>query len=610
MEAQERIENTLTLAVSRMQEEVTGLLGADFLLTNDNHSFIGKDKFFEQATGKQVVAKVSLSGDLEGTGCLMADINDAIRLGGTLIMLPPSELEEFIGREDYSEDVADAFGEIANILCGALSKAFEENYPKACRLVRQEQAIIKPGKVDIASAEPFPDQRYYQLRAAMSLAGAEMGNLFILLPAEPFGLDASAETQATVSQTEATPADTAASQTREEGLEKSQGKTTAAETVPESAASAQAPEAAPAPPATNATANAEKEAKEWQDWKDRFDTSLTDASQTLQVEFASLLGADVQFGAPENRLVTKEEFFHQECDTPQLMADMEIAGDMNGLAYLFCSLQDAIHLGGTLIMLPPSELEVVVAENDLTPDAEDAYGEIVNIIAEVYGDVFESLAKKKFHLDKRGLQKVLSLDVEVAGDTPIPDTLYYQSALSMSVEGKQLGKLRLLLPADLLELRPPVTIATAQPETARRQATPGQQPQPGSIATPPLAAGRTDGAIEALVISDDETQAERIAAVIAQAGMTAKKIGFKDNLYAWLPGQVRVIFVVMREIDEQAFGIVIKVSACPLPLVAVAPGWTRSRVIKAARYGVSDILASPASEAVIGESLHNNLTAS
>ena len=57
-----------------------------------------------------------LPGEITGKGCLFIGIKDAIRLGGTLIMLPSGELEEVIGREEYTEEVEDSYGEIANII--------------------------------------------------------------------------------------------------------------------------------------------------------------------------------------------------------------------------------------------------------------------------------------------------------------------------------------------------------------------------------------------------------------------------------------------------------------------------------------------------------------
>jgi hypothetical protein len=42
-------------------------------------------------------------------------------------------------------------------------------------------------------------------------------------------------------------------------------------------------------------------------------------------------------------------------------------------------------------------------------------------------------------------------------------------------------------------------------------------------------------------------------------------------------------------------------------LIAAGPEWTRSRVIKAVRYGVGDILVTPASREEIADNLRNNL---
>ena len=42
---------------------------------------------------------MDITGEITGKGCLLIGIKDAIRLGGTLIMLPAAELEEVIDRE-------------------------------------------------------------------------------------------------------------------------------------------------------------------------------------------------------------------------------------------------------------------------------------------------------------------------------------------------------------------------------------------------------------------------------------------------------------------------------------------------------------------------------
>ena len=68
------------------------------------------------------------------------------------------------------------------------------------------------------------------------------------------------------------------------------------------------------------------------------------------------------------------------------------------------------------------------------------------------------------------------------------------------------------------------------------------------------------------------------------------------------------VYLVMREVNEQAFGVAIKVSSsCSVPLIAAGPAWTKSKVFKAVKYGVRDILLTPASREDIEENVAKNL---
>ena len=67
---------------------------------------------------------MDLKGDLEGQGCIVVDVKDGIRLGGILIMLPQSELEEVVQNESYTEETEDSYGEIANINFWFINKSF------------------------------------------------------------------------------------------------------------------------------------------------------------------------------------------------------------------------------------------------------------------------------------------------------------------------------------------------------------------------------------------------------------------------------------------------------------------------------------------------------
>ena len=85
-------------------------------------------------------------------------------------------------------------------------------------------------------------------------------------------------------------------------------------------------------------------------------------------------------------------------------------------------------------------------------------------------------------------------------------------------------------------------------------------------------------------------------------------LGFKDNIHNYIPGELKAIYLVMKDVDEQAFGTAIKISsACSVPLIAAGPGWTKTKVIKAVKYGVRDILLIPATGEEIKENVSANL---
>jgi len=157
----ERLDKIMAACRERMQEEVSALLGKVITFAEPETKVLSKEEYFSEPAGKSVLARVQLEGDLEGRGCLIVPIRDAIRIGGTLIMLPDSELDSVISEEEYTEELEDSYGEIANIICGSLTTTFEEQHPKNFRLVRTEQEVILPVKVDIESDNPVPDGTYY-----------------------------------------------------------------------------------------------------------------------------------------------------------------------------------------------------------------------------------------------------------------------------------------------------------------------------------------------------------------------------------------------------------------------------------------------------------------
>jgi chemotaxis protein CheY-P-specific phosphatase CheC len=573
--AQQQIDKILESVNKRIQDEVSGLIGASFVLSEPHGQFLCKEDAFEQLSGKQVVAKIDITGDIEGLGCVLLDVKDAILLGGTLIMLPDNALEEVVSAEKYDEDTEDSYGEIANIIAGSYTKVFEEMYPQNCRFVRKTQELILPVKVDIGSDEPVPDQLYYQVATGMTLNDRQMGDLVMLLPAATFGLEVD-EPVVEAASSVVSP---------EPG----------ADGVNKGAVSGQSEPVAVAEPQVRHETAPDFDVKKH---RKRVDALLGLCHQKMGAEMGALLGVGVVLSDQECRLVNKEDYFLDEASGKQVLAHLNVVGDIEGKCYLLVGLKDAIYIGGTLIMLPPVELEKAVMDEDFGEDTEDAYGEIANIISGVYTSIFEEQYIKKIRFVKSSLEQVLPLKVDTESETPFSNQFYYMSSSSLSIDGKAMGKVQMLFPAAMLQLeglvQQDVEPVVQQPQQKR------EDPSVGG------GKGAVQRGIDFLVVSDDAQETEKIINVLEQRHLNVKVLSFKENVTDYLPGEVKAVFLVMSNVNEKAFAVAIKISAaCSLPLLAAGPGWTRSKVITAVKYGVDDILLTPATSDEVAEKIEN-----
>ncbi len=610
MKARERLDQIIANCRDKIQEEVSALLGKKFLLEKPETSVLSKEDYFARPGGKTVLAHLQLEGDLEGQGALLLPLKGAIRIGGTLIMLPDSELDSAVADEEYSDELEDSYGEIANIIAGALTSTFEEQYPKSFRFVRTEQEVILPVKVDPDSDEPVPPGTYYLMEAGVSLEEQDAGSLHLLLPAAAFGL---------VEESGAGGADEVAPAGQQRPADGGEGGDPGRPGVLENEPAATAtPAASPIPGEPRdrtGSGNQQAAAPARQDvgkQKKLVDRILRACHDRVGVEVGGLVGAEFQLTPEKNRIITKEDFLDQ-AGGRQILARMDVRGDGEGEVFLFTPIKDAIFLGGSLIMLPEAELEETVRNEEFGADAEDAFGEIANIIAGAYTAVFEEQYRKNLGFVKTGLEQVVPVKIDPDSDDTLPNQLYYLSSATMRFNDRDLGRLQILFPAALLDLEgldAPGENEVVPAGNEPVQAGSGGSGQQGGSGSPGELARETVQTPDILIITDTDAEAANIAAVLEGRGYHARILHFKDPLHNHLTTSIRLVFLVMAEVSEQGFGVAIKISASgiPVPLVAAGPAWTRTLVLKAVRYGADDILITPASAEDIQEKLDANLT--
>lgn len=603
MKARERIDKIMISCREKMQEEVSALLGKNLRLGDVQADVKTKEEFFEEPSGKTVLAHMQLQGDVEGTGAILVSLKDAIRIGGSLIMLPDAELQSVIADENYTEELEDSYGEIANIICGSITSTLDEQYPKNLRVVRTEQEVIQPVKVDIASDQPFPDGHYYSCSIPMEMDNTKMGQLYLVFPAVSLGLieeNASAAVKESGAEApETTPQQRRVPDTPQEQVSAASGEHIAADPV-----------------------KARKEAVKRQKNISRL---LKECFDKIGEEVGALIGNKLTVGKPEENLFTKEDLLDQ-LGGKQMMARMDVRGEGSGEAFMFAKVSAAAYLGGSLIMLPESELKETAANEELGEDAQDAYEEITNIIAGVFTAVFEEQHKKKIGFVKTAAEIVIPIKVDSESDETLPNQMYYLASGGMEFEGQDLGLLHVAFPASVLELEAlaakesspdgtdnvfPAGQDGAAAEVAEHERTQGKAgPQNLEQAGVHPEGGSTADAVDILIFSDNDAESTNVGEALQQLGYTYKTLHFKSSVNDNLTGSVRLVFLIMKEISEQGFGVAIKISSAgrPLPLIAAGPAWTRTLVIKAVKYGADDILITPSAPEDIREKVEMNLS--
>lgn len=599
MKSKERLDKILLSSCSRIQEEVAALIGKPFKLGEPQFRQVSKQEIFAGLGEKRVLARIRMDGELQGIGCLLVGVKAAIHIGGTLIMLPESELESVSKSEQYSEELEDSFGEVANIICGAVTVTFEEQFPQNVRFIRTEQEIVAPNAAEVESEEPIPDGSYYVMIATMQLEDRGLDNLEIILPAVPFGLAVEKVMATTVSDLKETSKSKETTEPKETSVPTTGGveRKTAVERPNNEGVSQ------PVPPKRDIGKQ-----------KKLVDELLNKSMVKMSEEVSALLGGNLQIVSTENAAFSKESFLEQ-AGGKLIMARLNIRGSGHeDEALLFVDIKTAVYLGGALIMLPEGELEDTARNEEFGDDASDAYSEVTNIIAGVYTTIFEEQYHPKLGFVKASMEKVVPAKVDPESDEVFPNQDYYLSIGQIQYNGKSLGRVQMAIPATVLELEDLLRPAEALVEDVEIHSNESQKAVTGDVAVSPEAEpahlqGKPSEAADVLIFTDDDNEGSRIATALQQMGYVPRLLHFKDSVNGALTSRIQMVFLVMQEVSEQGFGMAIKISSAGLsvPLVAAGPAWTRTMVLKAVKYGARDILVTPSSLFDVREKMEVNL---
>ena len=582
------VESVFNTILEQLSDEVGALLGAPIEFANHRLEIITKDKLLEASRGRSVLSAMAVSGDSSGEAFIITDLKDSVILGGTLIMLPKEQIEENCKQRTFDGESADAYGEVANIIAGVYTAVFLDLHPDNFHFKRTSVEDFVPSQADPKSDTPFPPGEYVYSCCSMSVVGFELHNLEVIIPASILG-------EGTTTTPETSPHDNTA-----ESAPTSETKATEAPTEPASEVEL-SEETTPEP---------EEDERVNQETVDRV---LKAAMMQCVEETAGMLGIDIEVEGLTTRYTSKKEFFAKP-GKKTIATQMIVSGDSEGSAYFLTELKDAIFFAGTMIMLPAAEIEKHVKSGDFGEDEQDAFGEVANIVSGGLVQNFDEMYPRKFHLKKGEQELYTPTKVKIEDPTPFPPGEYYVITGTMSCDSGDLGDISFICPIDLLHMVPrPVESAWGTPAASEdTTAQDAIEKQNKEITAPSATAEKAEQPLPpvVVVVSDDSALSTHFTESLNTTEHEVIELQPSENFSTLRQYSILGAFFLMSAVNEQSFATIIKIRSeiqQDSPLIVAGSQWTRSDVIKAVRYGATDIILTPATSEEICQKAATNL---
>jgi len=334
-------------------------------------------------------------------------------------------------------------------------------------------------------------------------------------------------------------------------------------------------------------------------------------------EMGLLLGVGVETFLIDNKLMGCEQIDHFENESSLVVAEIEATDDTTHKCFLSMGLKNVIKIGCRLLLFSESESREIISAEKFSDDVEDAYGEVIGLITLVLTEVFESKHDKPFNFGKTGfhLLKHGGSDNFFCGLGNTGQE-YHVTSIRLEIDETDFEIFYLILPVELFQLEDLLSRSSADANNATGDFSEdgknvsiekSEEERHGNVN---MDSGLSDTNVNdcILLIGDDQGEITHLQKVLGNMGFGVRVLSFKDKVDDFLTENIKAVYLVAMEVDEQVFGIAIKVSGvCALPVIIAAPGWTKSKVLKAVKYGVKDILLTPADDLDIEKNVDSNI---
>lgn len=182
MEGYKKLYEMLETALRQAGEEAGMLLGKGLSVTLTDSLAFTKAAYFNDLDDGVFVITVESRGSYPGQFYLLFNLRDAILMSSLLLGIPAPRIQEKRRLMIIETDDIDAFGEIGNMINGAMNTTFQGSLSEKAQLKQQAAKKYVP-EIDLLSEdEPIPDGDYLMFRAKLEMEGQEMHHLDLLIP--------------------------------------------------------------------------------------------------------------------------------------------------------------------------------------------------------------------------------------------------------------------------------------------------------------------------------------------------------------------------------------------------------------------------------------------
>lgn len=325
---------------------------------------------------------------------------------------------------------------------------------------------------------------------------------------------------------------------------------------------------------------------------------LLTALNQAALDGGMLLGHELTVKESEFSSCEKQDFV-KKIEDASFIVGVKSQEEYEGQFYLVITLRDAIVLGSLLLGVPPARVSEKKKLAILEADDVDAFNEFTNQVIGSFNSVFKPALPKKVHLKLMESKKFLPGSDEVNADEPLPDGEFFYFRAELGVPQQELDRIEILIPTQLASY---YDLQESRGDDLAEQTADAEEAESG--ASPCVSAGQT-----VLILEDNSEDRIFFQETLSATEINAVTAPLDADLGEFFSnGPVKAVLVGATDLDDRELSICVKIKAIsaqvPVPVIMCAAEWTRTNVLKALKYGVSDIIIKPCS----GEELRGRLS--